>query len=200
MKCVNSGSPTERSRHDQPLPRAGFSLIEAIFYLAIVLLISAPIISSTLVGTSAVAETDVVMRLQERSRSSLVRLVGDVRRAIGETLQVSDASLAFTLAEEFDGVAVIPGNRIVYGFEAEPADPANNLDDNGNGIVDEGRLVRTNQDTGESIVLCSGVDLQASRFAPIAGGVDVTLSSAGSTRREDDIRQITRSVAVFSRN
>jgi hypothetical protein len=200
MMRENSSSPCQRGRHRRPHPCAGHTLIEAVFYLGIILVVSAPIVSSTLVGTDAVAQTDGITRLQERNRSSLVRLVGDVRASIADTLVVSNTSLAFTLAKEFDGAVIVPGDSLLYELDSDPTDPVNGKDDNGNGLVDEGRLVRTNQTTGDNTVLCSGVNLQGSRFEPIDGGVDVILSCRGGTKRDQYTMQVTRSVAVFSRN
>ena len=81
------------------------------------------------------------------------------------------------------------------------SETANGVDDNGNGLVDEGRLVCTNLSTGEAIPLCGGIDLGPSRFTLAAGGaVSVSLRVSAGAGGIGDVMVRTKRLTVTPRN
>ena len=69
-------------------------------------------------------------------------------------------TVAFRTAQGWDGTAVVWGPEVRLSWELAPAEVDNGADDNGNGLIDEGRIVRI-QNPGlpneSRLVLVNGV-------------------------------------------
>lgn len=174
---------------------AGLTLVELTIYMALVAILSIPLISVVLVSTRSLAEADSMTRLHERNRTTLFQLRREVRLALRDTLDVDvGGTLRFTLPGQYDGFGPVPGDQIAYSFERRPGFPAY-------GSVVPGRLVRTNESSGESHVVTSELDLMRSSFTRDGDTLRVNLAHA---KKADDadaaLFSIVRSLSVRPRN
>ncbi len=74
------------------------------------------------------------------------------------------------------------------------------MDDNGNGLVDEGRLVRKNIDTAEEFAICEGLSLSDCSFVLDGSSVTITVTSSAYLEKSQDDHELTRAVTVNPRN
>ena len=184
-----------------PGPR-GFTLLEVSIYATLLILLGTPLVSVILVSTRSTAENDTVNRVNERNRAVLVRIETDVRESIRGTPVVSDfgKTLTVTSVVGFDGTTPIPGPALRYTFQAAPGESLNGLDDNGNGLADDGQVVWTNMATGETVIISSGIDVLGSSFSWDGNAVTINLTSFGSMPPRNDVFGVTRSVMASPRN
>jgi hypothetical protein len=181
--------------------QSGLTLLETAVFTALAVVIGAPIASMVLTTQSFVAELDATTRVSERNRTALYRLDQEIRQAVSSSLTVSAAStLQLTLATGYDGTDVVTGDSIEYSLELDPGESANGADDNGDGLVDEGQLVRRNLTTAESSTLCGGINLSASSFVLNGTGVTVNLTHTASMRKSDSTFDHSGSIHAYPDN
>ena len=180
----------------------GFTLLEVLVYAAVLVIVIAPITSVFLVSTRAGAENDAVTRTAERNRITIHRIADDVRPALRDTVAVSGGGkrLELTLPDGFDGEAIVPGTEVRFDFELVPGEQQNGADDNGNGLADEGRLVRRDLRSGESVAISESIDLQQSGFELAAGELIVTLTHVARVPQREAPVTVSRTVSIVSRN
>jgi hypothetical protein len=173
-----------------------------VIYLALVSILSIPIMMATVSVSRMNREGRVLTTLLERNRVALARVREDLSVAIGTSVGITNSgrSLAFSLTSGFDGTGPVTGDLIRYEILSDPTDPANGGDDNGNGVVDEGILVRTNATTGESVTLVTSLDREASAFVVFGDGVQVTISSVGKTHQSQYKNRLTKNIVVYPTN
>ena len=181
---------------------SGFTLLETSVYVALVFLLGTPLIQVMLASTRATQENDAITRVEERNRTAFTRIEKEVRKSMGGSLAISNNSqtLTITSTNGFDGSAPIPGDQITFTFRGFNGETVNGADDNGNGVADEGELVRTNLSTGEATVINAGFDLTSTNFALTGTGVTVTLTSFASIDRRYGTFSVSRSVTIYPRN
>lgn len=186
----------------KPQRVAGFTLLEVAIYVTVLAIVGGPFVTLVLTSTRSTAENDTFNRVESVNRSTLFRISRDVRRSISTTATIGDSglSLTVTLPAGFDGTSVIPGQQIRYTFRSRADDPSNGADDNKNGVVDEGELVRRNLTTASEQTVASGFDLDASGFSMSGSEVNITVSSIGSLDRRYGTYSVTNSVSVVPRN
>jgi hypothetical protein len=126
----------------------------------------------------------------------------EVRKAIGATVNVTNLgrTVGFTLPNGFDGVNVVPGPEIEYELQIAAGETINGVDDNQNGLADEGVLVRRNVTTGDETVTSADLSVGGSGFALNGTGVTVSVTTFGNLWDEDAAFQVSRTVTVFPRN
>jgi hypothetical protein len=107
--------------------------------------------------------------LQARGRAALERMVRELRdssRGTFSGLVAGASSITFQRATGFDGSSVLWGPQETLEWRVSPGEiPDNGVDDNGDGLVDEGQIILTTDvglATQRSVVLCDGVP----RYAP----------------------------------
>lgn len=181
---------------------AGITLIEVVIYTTILAILGAPVVSMVVVSSRYMSEVDAQYKVQERSRVLLFRLEEDLREAILASVTITNAgkTLQFTLPDSFDGTAVVPGPDIQYEFQLATGESSNGSDDNGNGLVDEGMVVRRNLTDSETVSLSGGLDLDNSSFAPTAGGVTVNLTLVGRLREANSTIAVSSTLNVYPYN
>lgn len=179
----------------------GVTLLEVALYTAVLLAIGAPLVSAVLVSTRSTREVDTVNAITERNRTIVLRIEKEVRRAIGSTVSVEDLgrSLALTPPAGFDGASIVPGVRIRFELRPAPGESVNGLDDNGDGLVDEGELIQRDVATGAESLLSRGIDLDASSFSQTSSGFRITLTNFGGGNGGTPFR-ISKTVTVYPRN
>jgi hypothetical protein len=182
--------------------RGGFTILEAVFYFTLLLILGIPLIAVTMTLSRSSAEGDMFSRILERNRSMLYRIAAEYRNSLRATTIVSPdgKSLEFTSNDGCDGTGPVDGAVIRYEIRLHPTETANGADDNHNGLIDESILVRVNQTKGEEVVLLSGLDTGTSSFAGVAGGVNITLTTSGLANRTGPVMNVQRSLTVYARS
>jgi len=193
-------SPIPRLRQTQET--GGFSLLEVAIYLLVMAIIGGPILAAVLTSSRATKESDTFCKVEERNRAVLTRLEREVRTCISGTLAVSNSgwTLTFTSAAGFDGTSAIHGPVITFTLQAAAGETVNGADDDGDQLIDDGELVRTNLATGEAVTISGGIDLANSTFALSGTGVTLSIGSFGSLDRRFGTYSALKSVTVFPRN
>ncbi len=163
--------------------------------------IGGPLIS-VLVSSRGVAENSTMHQVAERNLISLNRVTQEVRIGLSNSVVVGNGgkSLTFTRPDSFDGTNIVPGSAIRYEFLLSPDEVANAADDNGNGLVDEGRLLRTNLTTGEVVSLCENLSPAQSTFTWDTTTVTMTVANIGQLSSANSFFGITMSLAMVPRN
>lgn len=130
--------------------RAGFTALEVIIAVTIfagvivgafnMFVVSQPFANTSLVKTA----------IEDQARATLDKIVNEVRRAHQPSIVPAEGtedetSLEFTLITGFADNIDDPqfGSDILYELQDHPDDPIGGGDDNGNGLIDEQILVRT---------------------------------------------------------
>jgi hypothetical protein len=177
-------------------------MLELIVYVGLIAVVGGPLVSVVLISSRGVAEHSTMHQVEERNLVSIYRLTQEVRTALNTSVIVLNGgkTLTFTLPDSFDGVAVVPGDTIRYDLQLSPEELANAADDNGNGLVDEGRVLRTNVTTGEIVALCENLDPSQSLFSWDGTTVTLTIANVGSLSSINTVFGITRSLAMVPRN
>ncbi len=181
---------------------SGLTLLEVLVYTGLMVVIGGPLISVVLVSSRGVAENSTMHQVAERNLISLYRVTQEVRIGLSNSVVVGNGgkSLTFTRPDSFDGTNIVPGPSIRYEFLLSPDELANAADDNGNGLVDEGRLLRTNLTTGEVVSLCENLDPAQSIFTWDTATVTMTVANIGRLSSANSFFGITRSLAMVPRN
>jgi type II secretory pathway pseudopilin PulG len=179
---------------------SGFTLTEVMIYVAVLAVVGMALVSVVLASTRSTEEHDTIVKVEERNRTAIIRIEREIRRSIAGTLVLGgfDRSIAFTAAAGFDGTSVVPGETVTFTFELANGEALNGVDDNGNGMADEGQLRRSDS-TGTSHLICGGIDVQNSGFAVNGIGITITVSSYGAMRTGAPF-SLTKTTSVFPRN
>ena len=180
----------------------GFSLLEIVFYVTILGILGFPIVTVLLQVSRSSAEGDLFSRIIERNRSMIHRIAGEYRNSLRGTTSIppDGKSLQFTTNAGCDGTGPLAGPVVRYEIRLAPGEVANGADDNGNGLADEGALVRVDPTTGEEVVLLGGLDTALSSFGANGGGVVISLATYGKTRGAQNLTEVRRSITVYPRS
>ena len=172
------------------------------FYVLLVGVLGAVLTPIGTISQRSMEDSAVFSHAGERNRVALTRIAQEVRRALTTTVAVLDGgrTLALTLPNGFDGANIIPGDTIEYRLSTAAGEVPNGVDDNQNGLVDEGDLVRRNTSTGEEVLLNAALDVGASGFALNGGAVTITVSTHGQLADGASTFQVSRNITVFPRN
>jgi len=191
-----TGASEHRSR------QSGFTLLELVIYFTIVLIVSAPFVSIALVSARSTAENDTITRVEEQNRTALFRIEREIRKSLHGTAVISNggSTLTVTSAAGFNGASVTAGPKISLTFRTSNGETLNGADDNGNGVVDEGEVARTDLSTGEVYVFVSAIDVPNSGFTLAGDGVSITVGSTASLDKKYGTFSVSNSLTVYPRN
>lgn len=152
----------ELDRRPAPSDR-GFTLVEMLVSLSVIILLMGSVFAVLSVSMGSYAEGDSVADMETSGRRVLDRIAEDFRPGIFATMTplvpVECTSLSIAQATDYADGAVVQGARVGYELRADPADPANGLDDDHDGLVDEKIVVRTEGAT-ETIIASNVKDLR----------------------------------------
>jgi len=145
--------------------RAGLSLLEVVIVASILLLLLSSAILAADGGLGAFRSPSNASDLEGRVRRTLDRVATEMLSAGESELQPSPegqfgtSDLTYRKALELNGTAIVWGAQERLAFEYESGELDDGLDNNGNGLIDEGVLVFTRDvgGTDRRIVLCHGV-------------------------------------------
>lgn len=125
---------------------SGLSLTELLIALAVLSMVMGSIVTASITSQGAYSQGISTTDLETRVNRAIERIVRDLSSANSAALNPpaadGDDNLEFQRpVDSIDG-AIVWGPVTRYAFELMPGELDNNLDDNGNGLVDEGSLVR----------------------------------------------------------
>ena len=180
----------------------GFTLIELAVYLNLAVLLGVPLIMITLTSSRSSTEGSYLMKIQERNRSVVDRIVEEYRLAKKSTTTISNGGLTlrFTSDGGFNGTTTIAGPIIRYEIQMGTGETKNLKDDNNNGLIDEGKVVRINETTGQQITLSDGINTQTSYFAANGTGIQLNLTTFGHVPTTSLSSEVERSVSIYPQN
>lgn len=179
----------------------GFCFIEIMVYIALMVIIGIPLTMVALAGSRSSVEGDMLSKILERNRSVLQRIHTEYRGSLAGTTVVSDDGriLGFISNGGFDGTGAVAGPPIRYVIRLAPGEYANGVDDNKNGLADEGVLMRTDKAAGQGIVLTNSLDTAGSRFRLNGTGVTITLTTFGRSA-SGEVSRFRRTMTIYPRN
>jgi prepilin-type N-terminal cleavage/methylation domain-containing protein len=146
--------------------RAGFTLIEMTITAALLVVLAGSVATVCLRGDQACRATNVEVAVDAKARRALDRIAAELT-SVGAgmlvpnpTSQFGSDSLKFQSPTDFVAGAVVWGTQSRIAFEYETGENNDGADNNGNGLVDEGRVVLT-RNVGaaneQRVVLCEHV-------------------------------------------
>jgi len=176
---------------DDKLSQRGATLVEASVYLAVIAVISIPLIMVILTVSRASAEGTLVAKIQERNRVAVERIIEDYRPSLAGTTSISADGkvLRFTALGGFQGDTALPGAWIRYEIRPPAA----------NGAADEAILVRVDETTGEEIVL-TGSLRDSSTFTPSGSGVTLDFTTFGYSQGTNLVSDVKRAMMIQPQN
>ncbi len=181
----------------------GHTLFEVALYTALTAALGAPLVATFLTATSSSLENDLHNRLAERNRIVVDRVSSDVRRAMRGSAIVENAGrvLTLTLPAGYDETGSVAGDQVSYEIRLNSGETVNGADDNGDGIVDDGRIVRRNLMTGEFAVVCAGVAVDRSAFAAVGSdAVQLSVTNVAAKKGTETQLSVSSTVTVNFRN
>ena len=145
---------------------SGFTLVEAMITLAILGMVSSLAIMTVSDGQSTFGTTSSTADLEARVRRGIDRIAselltaGDGQLTPDPTGNFGTSDLLFRQAVGITGTAIDWSNQHRIAFEYDANELDDGVDNDGDGLIDEGNLVLTRNDgmAGEvRVVLCRGV-------------------------------------------
>ena len=135
--------------------------------LAILAVFLSGVLMAMTAGSRAMQTGAIVTTVESSAREALEEICGHIETAalsstsvIGIEAPASTSTLEYRRVLGYAGGAAILSNPERVEFQYSPTDPDDGLDNDGNGLVDEGRVVWT-EDLGmaseRSVVICSQV-------------------------------------------
>ena len=156
-------SARERARRRR---RAGFTVIEVVISVGVLSVMMSLAGLAMMRSASAYQDTTQRTMLEIRTRRALDRILDEMATVAGSTmipaLQANFDSDTVTFQQVVDIAGTVPvlGTQCTVAFQYAPGEADNGLDDDGNGLVDDGMLVLI-RDVGAAdqtnTVLCRGV-------------------------------------------
>ena len=145
--------------------RAGFTLVEMAVAVAFFLLLMSSAIVAARGGMDAFKSSQDLSDLETRARRALDRAVFELLAVGASELDPNPAGdfgtdeLEFRSAVGLAGTAPVWGELCSLALVLAPGESDDGVDNDGNGLIDDGQLVLTRDVGGneQRIVLCSGV-------------------------------------------
>lgn len=166
----------------------GLTLIEVTIASAIFSVLAFTLYLMLKTSSDSYASGNLHATLNGQARNILDRLTRELRDSSVVTFKPSfpngATSLSFQMNSGFSGGKVTYGPAITYAFAYEPGELDNGKDDNNDGRVDEGRIVRT--EGGKSVALTRDAQEGGLTFTQAFGNtvtVKVTLERLDEERR-----------------
>ena len=156
-----------RPKNRAPCASAGFTLLEVIIATAILVAMLGVLFSLVNASQSLEARNVTIADLRSHARITLDRIVRELSDSglstfvVTPTADLAASGVSFQRATGYVAGTVTYGPQERIAWEPEPGEIDNNgIDDNGNGLVDEGQVVLTRNvglPTAQRIVLATDV-------------------------------------------
>ena len=150
----------------QRFSRRGFTILELAISVAVFSLVALVVGQVSNTGAGVFEVTNARTELEKRAQRVIDRVSEEVSRTgVGFFFpdpgqDVGSSQLSFQTVSGLDGTDAVWGPAQIIAFEYEEGEIDNDLDDNGNGLVDEGVVVLTREvgtPDETRVVLCHGV-------------------------------------------
>lgn len=126
---------------------AGFTVVEVVLAVFLFAVVSGVIVQFSGSGSGAYSTGVTIADLDARNARALERIVREISAASVATLDPPDPAggdrIEFQRPVGEDGAAVVWSDPVRYTVELAPGELLNGLDDDDNGLIDDGVLVRT---------------------------------------------------------
>ncbi len=159
--------------------RSGFTLLEAVIGLAIFTIVVGVAVSVALTSGRSFESQMQQYSIEQAGRRALDRLSSEFRHASMSTISpqplVDSPRIEMQKVFGYQGGAALLGPLTTLEFQLVPDESPNNADDNGDGRVDEGLIVYTEQGA-DPIPLIGNV--MGLRFTQTATGVSFSIDVA----------------------
>ena len=183
--------------HDR---REGFTLLEVSIAIAVLALLGIPLVSIVLASTRTTSENDTFSKVEERNRTALFRIEKELRKGMTGTPTIANAGKDLVFASStFNGTAAVAGANIRFFFSVAPGETLNGADDDGDGLIDEGTLIRRDESTGVQTTVCGNINVAGSSFALNGTGVMITVASFGTIPGGNSF-SLSKTMTVYARN
>jgi prepilin-type N-terminal cleavage/methylation domain-containing protein len=127
--------------------RAGFTLVEMVVTAAVLVVFAGSLASVCVRGEQACRATSLEVAVDAKARRALDRIAAELTGAgnlvPNPTSQFGTDSLTFQAPTDYVGGNVVWSTQTRIAFEYETGETNDGIDNNGNGLVDEGRVVLT---------------------------------------------------------
>lgn len=155
------------NRHRSRNRCSGFSLLELMISIGLIAIIAtlSSLVSDT--ARNAFVTTSTSTKLEAQVKTTLDRVAIEFEMAVAGTLDpdltglFSDtSSISMQQVVDLDEGVIVLGTVTTISFQRDPADAADGVDNDGDGLVDEGRLVMVRNDgeaNSTSVTLCKNV-------------------------------------------
>lgn len=146
--------------------RAGFTLLELVLTVALLGIVMSGVAMVGMTGQGLYEQTSLAERVETRAVRAVDRIVRELDMLIATSMLQDPATqfgtevLDYQFATGVVAGAVVPGIPMQVVLEREPGEVDDAIDNDGDGLVDEGQvvLVRNPGGAGElRTVLCTGV-------------------------------------------
>ena len=149
----------------RPSARCGLSMVEAVLAIALLVLLLSSAILAASGGYGAFRKMQDATDTEARIRRALDRVASELLSVGTEELlpdptgQFGTSTLLFRKAVGLNGLQVVWGDQNRIAFEYEPEETNDGTDEDGDGLIDEGRVVLVHDVGGNErqAVLCNGV-------------------------------------------
>lgn len=180
----------------------GFTLIELMIYLAVAAIIGIPMVMVSISMSRSYADGFTVSRVLERTRLVAQRLKDEYRDSLKGTTVVSadGKSIQFTSKGSFNGTGPEVGPVIRYEIVLDSKEISNGLDDDSDGLIDDGLLQRVDTSTGERLILSKGIDYTNSSFSVVGTELSFKLETFGCAKETKSVNTASRFVEIYPRN
>jgi len=153
----------------------GFTLIEIVIAMALAFLVMTGVFNVMFHWENLFTEQVRQFTVDQSAEKILQRLANEIRAAdpatITPTVLSNSSSIRFQRVTGFSGGAVQLGTPVTFGFSLAPGETANGVDQDGNGLADDGFLTMQ-EGTGAPIQLAANV--LGLRFTSTATGVTMS--------------------------
>ena len=137
----------------------GLTLLEMVFGCALLVVLLGALSAVVFISQRNAMEQSARMEMEVQARKVLHRISEDFRSGILSTLVMkavsNSPSASMAQATGFENDTVLQGPPVEYRFQADPTDPANGVDDDGDGYTDEGVVVRSQ--AGAEVLIAGNV-------------------------------------------
>lgn len=145
---------------------AGFTMVELLFSMSLFAIVLTAVSMVSATSNNLMRYSSDASRLETKGRQAVDRVVAELSTVMATTMNPSvfpsgwTQTLDFNCAIGLAGVMADPGPLQRLRFEYEAADGNDGIDNDSDGLVDEGTLVFTRDQGGpdeQRITLCTGV-------------------------------------------
>jgi type II secretory pathway pseudopilin PulG len=162
---------------------AGFTLLGTVMAVALLAVIALFLADGVLVSARVSRELSVENDLLTAAQRGLAEMEDEIRNTSADATQSGiavtngGAGLQFRTIAGFDTTANAPvwSGLITYRWELAPGERDNGIDDDGNGLVDEGRLVRLDERGAKAVLIDAVAKSPAFTLATAGGRTTLTL-------------------------